>query len=74
MHDTVELELRGYPAVLVATENFVEESIQQARLLGMSHLRIAIIPHPIATKSLSEATAIGQQVAADSLRLVSAQL
>lgn len=73
MHDTVELEERGYPAVLIATENFVAESVQQARLLGMSHLRIASIPHPIATKSMAEIVALGDMVATHSLKLVSSE-
>jgi hypothetical protein len=70
VHDTVEFERRGYPAVLVATENFVEEALQQAKLLGMSGLRMAIIPHPLATRPAVEVITLGHQVGADALSLV----
>ena len=43
----VNLERAGIPTAGVATEPFVDESLEQARLLGMPDLRMVLIPHPV---------------------------
>lgn len=43
----VELERRGVATAAVATEPFVDEALEQARLLGMPDYRMIFIPHPV---------------------------
>jgi hypothetical protein len=43
----VELERRGIATAAVATEPFVDEALEQARLLGMPDYRMIFIPHPV---------------------------
>ena len=50
----VELERRGVATAAVATEPFVDEALEQARLLGMPDYRMVFIPHPVQLLSDSE--------------------
>jgi hypothetical protein len=43
----VELERRGVATAAVATEPFVDEALEQARLLGMPDYRMVYVPHPV---------------------------
>jgi hypothetical protein len=43
----VELERRGVATAAVATAPFVDEALEQARLLGMPDYRMVYIPHPV---------------------------
>jgi hypothetical protein len=43
----VRLERLGIPTAAVATEPFVDEALEQARLLGMPDYRMVFIPHPV---------------------------
>jgi hypothetical protein len=47
VHDAVRLERRGIPTAVVGTEPFIDEAIEQARVLGMPDLRIVTVPHPV---------------------------
>lgn len=47
VHDAVRLERRGVPTAVVGTEPFIDEAIEQARVLGMPDLRIVTVPHPV---------------------------
>jgi hypothetical protein len=47
VHDAVRLERRGIPTAVVGTEPFLDEAIEQARVLGMPDLRIVTVPHPV---------------------------
>jgi hypothetical protein len=47
VHDVVRLEQRGIPTAAVATEPFLDEALEQARLLGMPDYRTVLISHPI---------------------------
>lgn len=47
VHDVVRLEARGIPTAAVGTEPFVDEALEQARLLGMPAYRMVLIPHPV---------------------------
>jgi hypothetical protein len=40
VHDLVRLERRGIPTAGVGTEPFVDEALEQARILGMPDLRL----------------------------------
>ena len=41
------LERLGIPTAAVATEPFVDEALEQARVLGMPDYRMVFIPHPV---------------------------
>jgi hypothetical protein len=47
VRDLVRLERKGIPAAGVGTQPFVDEALEQARLLGMPDLRMVLIPHPV---------------------------
>ena len=47
VHDAVQLERRGIPTAVVGTEPFIDEAIEQARVLVMPELRIVTVPHPV---------------------------
>jgi hypothetical protein len=50
----VELERRGLATAAVATEPFVDEALEQARLLGMPDYRLIYVPHPVQLLSAEE--------------------
>ncbi len=47
VHDAVRLERRGVPTVAVGTEPFVDEALEQARVLGMPDYRMVFVAHPV---------------------------
>ena len=57
----VELERRGIATAAVATEPFVDEALEQARLLGMPDYRMVFIPHPVQLLTASELRALADQ-------------
>ena len=50
----VELERRGIPTAGVATEPFLDEALEQARVLGMPDYRMVYVPHPVQLLTLDE--------------------
>jgi hypothetical protein len=50
----VELERLGIATAAVATEPFVDEALEQARLLGMPDYRMVYVPHPVQLLSADE--------------------
>ena len=54
----VRLEQAGIPTAAVATEPFVDEALEQARLLGMPDYRMVFVPHPVQLLSLEELHAL----------------
>ena len=62
MRDTVELERRGIATAAVATEPFVDEALEQARLLGMPDYRMVFVPHPVQLLSRAELHDYADQV------------
>jgi hypothetical protein len=50
----VSLERMGIPTAAVATEPFIDEALEQARVLGMPDYRMVFIPHPVQLLSLAE--------------------
>jgi hypothetical protein len=54
----VALEAAGIPTAAVATEPFVDEALEQARLLGMPDYRMVFVPHPVQLLSLEELHAL----------------
>ena len=53
MHDTVDLEARGVPAVFVATVAFVDGAEHQARALGAQPAAV-YVEHPIQDRTDEE--------------------
>ena len=57
----VRLERRGIPTAAVATAPFVDEAVEQARLLGMPASRLVYVPHPIQLLSTAELHALADR-------------
>ena len=47
MHDTVWFEIRGVPAVAIASTEFEDAAETQANALGMKDARRVFVDHPI---------------------------
>jgi hypothetical protein len=50
----VSLERIGIATAAVATEPFVDEALEQARVLGMPDYRMVFIPHPVQLLTLEQ--------------------
>ncbi len=57
MHDIVDLEARGIPAVMVASSEFVGAAAAQAQALGADPARV-FVPHPIQDRTDAEIRAL----------------
>ena len=66
MHDIVGLEGLGIPAVMIASDQFVQAAEIQARALGADPARI-FVPHPIQDRTDDEMRAIADAVVDDLL-------
>ena len=60
MHDTVDLEARGIPALFVATVEFEDGANAQARALGADPVAV-YVPHPIQDRSDAEMIALAER-------------
>jgi len=58
VHDAVRLERLGIPTAAIGTEPFLDEALEQARLLGMPAYRMVLIPHPVQLLSTAELQAV----------------
>ncbi len=47
VHDVLDLESRGVPAVFVASDTFVDAAEAQSRALGFPSAARVFVPHPI---------------------------
>lgn len=47
MHDTVWFEIQGIPAVSIASEEFEDAALTQAKALGLGDARFVLVEHPI---------------------------
>jgi len=47
LHDTVWFEIRGLPAVSIASSEFAEAAQTQRKALGMEGARYVLVEHPI---------------------------
>jgi hypothetical protein len=54
VHDTVDLERRGIPAVFVASSEFVTAAEAQAAALGFPTVARVFTPHPIQDRTDEE--------------------
>ena len=64
----VRLERLGIATAAVATEPFLDEALEQARLLGMPDYRMVYVAHPVQLLTLEElhgrADAVFEQIVA----------
>ena len=54
LHDVVAFEGAGRPAVLIASDAFVQAADEQAGKLGQAELRRAFVAHPIQDRTDEE--------------------
>ena len=59
MHDTVDLEARGVPALFVATVEFADGAAAQARAHASDPAAV-YVPHPIQDRTDAEMVAIAE--------------
>jgi len=62
VHDTVDLESRGVPSVFVATVEFTDGAVVQAKALGADPAAV-YVEHPIQDRTDDEMTAIADAAA-----------
>ena len=69
MHDSVWFEVNRKPAVMIASDVFVDAAEKQAAALGLPEVRRVFVPHPI-----QDATDDEMRVKADAIvdRLIEA--
>ena len=73
MHDTVDLEARGIPALFVATVEFEDGARAQARALGADPAAV-YVPHPVQDRTDAELRAMAEDAIEGIVRqLVDAQ-
>ena len=64
MHDTVDLEARGIPAVFVATEAFVDGAERQGRALGFEPAAV-YVSHPVQDRTDQEMLEMAERAAGE---------
>ena len=57
VHDVLDYEARGVPAVFVASDEFVQAAEAQARALGGDPARV-FVPHPVQDRTDDEMRAM----------------
>ena len=58
MHDIVDLETRGVPAMFIASDVFVQAAESQANALGFPTVQRVFVPHPIQDRTEDEMCAL----------------
>ena len=58
MHDIVDIETRGVPAMFIASDVFVQAAESQANALGFPTVQRVIVPHPIQDRTDDEMRAL----------------
>ena len=54
LHDGIEFEKKGRPAVTVITHAFIHAAQLRAQALGLTEHPVVVIDHPIASKNASQ--------------------
>jgi alkanesulfonate monooxygenase SsuD/methylene tetrahydromethanopterin reductase-like flavin-dependent oxidoreductase (luciferase family) len=67
LRDVVEFEGAGRPAVLIASDAFVQAADEQARKLGQTELRRMFVAHPIQDRTDEELQALAAGIVDDAL-------
>ncbi len=60
MHDTIDLETRGLPAVFIATTEFTDAAEAQAKALGADPVGV-FVAHPIQDRTDDELRALADE-------------
>lgn len=61
VHDAVRLEARGIPTAVVGTEPFLDEALEQSRMLGMHNYPLVLVAHPVQLLTDWELEALADQ-------------
>ena len=61
MHDIADLESRGVPGLFVATTEFIDAAVAQAKATGVDTTSV-YVEHPIQDRTDEEMVAIADQV------------
>ena len=61
MHDINDLELRGVPAMFVASDQFVDAATAQSTSLGFPAVARVFTPHPIQDRTDAEMVAYADE-------------
>lgn len=72
LRDVVELESSGRPAVLIASEAFVQAAEEQAALLGQPGLRRVFVDHPVQDRTDDELREQARRIAAQVVEALTA--
>jgi hypothetical protein len=65
VHDIVDLESRGVPAVFVASAQFVDAAASQSQSLGFPTVARVFTPHPIQDRTDDEMIAYADAAVAE---------
>ena len=69
MHDIADLESRGLPGVFVASSEFEEAAMTQARAIGCSPAAV-YVPHPIQDRTDDEMKALADHAVTAALQAI----
>lgn len=72
MHDIVDLESRGVPAVFVASAQFVDAANTQSQALGFPTVARVFTPHPIQDRTDQEMVAYADAAMGDIVAAITA--
>jgi hypothetical protein len=72
LRDVVEFEGAGRPAVLVASDAFVQAADEQSVKLGQAELRRAFVAHPIQDRTDEEMRALAGAIVDEALAALTA--
>jgi len=61
IHDAIELERRGKPAIVLVTSAFLSLAAAEAKAFGLQSLRIVEIPHPLGGADIEIVGKYGEQ-------------
>ena len=67
LRDVVEFESAGRPAVLIASDAFVQAAEDQADKLGQPELRRVFVAHPIQDRTDDEMRALAGEIVDEAL-------
>lgn len=70
MHDAVELEKRGIPAVAIATTVFMNSAVAHAKAYGRPDYESVAIEHPISGRPKDEVEAKTDAIVDEIVRIV----
>jgi hypothetical protein len=72
LRDVVEFEADGRPAVLIASDAFVEAAEEQSRKLGQPALQRAFVAHPVQDRTDDEMRALAGAIVDEALAALTA--